>query len=161
MTIAVVAYQCAQALSYDVLEHVVVEYPGLWASTGVPAWGPEMVTRRGVTNRLWYSRRASLWCGHRVFEDQEGGNTVIPLQPLRFCFGYWWVVAQIRKEPGVMGWAERSLFLPPTWLLEVAIFVSRCRAVQCWSIMRQRVIWCFFWVATNEYPDRELAAAVA
>lgn len=61
MVIAGVAYQCAQVLSYDVLKHVVVEYPGLWASTGVVAWGPEVVTRRGVTNRLWYSRRVSLW----------------------------------------------------------------------------------------------------
>lgn len=37
MIIAGVAYQCAQVLSYDVLKHVVVEYPGLWASTGVVA----------------------------------------------------------------------------------------------------------------------------
>jgi len=54
MAIAGVAYQCAQVLSYDVSKHVVAKYPGLWASTGVVAWGPGMVTRRGVTSRLWY-----------------------------------------------------------------------------------------------------------
>ena len=51
------AYHFAGALSYDESRHLVVEYRGLWASTGAVALRSEMVTRRAVTNRRWCCRR--------------------------------------------------------------------------------------------------------